>query len=1252
MMKKSINWIIPLLMLVGLGLYGCTDSLRLAKGDLPSDIEQPQEGSDDGEWIPYTMEFNASDMITPPLRALTKDGENDIESGSVRVLVFNTTPNTNFAYEAPVTSVTPDATKDKATGKVQLLLKHTDAAEYKFVMLANVPESGKSISTPNEGTSYEEVMKLFTYDMPDKGAWKNGELPMWGEVTTFVNHNDGANPQIGTVNLIRAVARIDVGLNVTKGQEQDGTLFNETATGITGIELTSVKFYNMNNKGTVAPAASALEDNKTKVTAPTIPDGATAQSDALDMTSELNPDKNLLLRSVYVPEAANDPAEASKDGETLEPTDKQGYMKRPYMVVGLKGADKSNKDRVTYFRIDFLKKNGEEATATYKYLPLLRNYRYLVNIQNVGGPGFDDENDAKQGPAANIMYNVVVWNESEMTNVQYDGQYMLGVSKDKFKFYREGGSLSAKVQTSFPKGFTIEGLPDWISYSIKPAVDGKNETTDEKIVTFTIDKSVTGDRTWPELEADAENALKAAYVQAGRMKWLLHFEQSKDLNVAIQIYSDPECTKVLQFVNIHQFGEDYGKTPEKTIMKDGKQLTAEEVGATVTFYVKTEPENLRPIISTEGINRFIFSEPEEIGGGVWKYTVTAPDVTEDKEPFDNFISNYHFTITHVATDRSASADLVVQQVEYNAIPYYDEDFQRSLVSNSGEKLYYLMDGNDKKYWVKGNAKYNIELLESKSFYAKGDVITKFDKVNETKPLLSGKEIHFTAAEDLKEPKLFEGEAKFRISSPNGLFPTREYSVFLISAIKQPEANTYMMKANKDGQGQAILIPVSRINTAANYFDKILEHDGSIPTDNTSPYPLPTDKENLRLNRLDEDDSWSANIVWTDIHDESKTSTLEKSGLEILEHFGGAGPESYILVKAGATPGNILIEVRSGKLAMRNTLWSWMIWILDEYPTVIPIDKTMTGGGGNVADKVYLMSHHLGAKRAPIAAEHLVTNSPENAPSHGMLYQWGRKDPFPAPQVLATTKYYNGEGKRYYFENNAHGDRANRGYDDATAAAGASYSVKQSIEKPASIVAHQTFWNFESMPFRLMSFFRKKWVFRYFWNHYPMDSSDITDNTGGKEDSGNEFNPNATASGRDPFGGKTVFDPSPYGFRIMNQKEAMAVRLAYYHHTYVTPNLYTVFTGWVYDGDYTNGNSQGNGVACYAVCQARDSHAGSYLVNTIKGSKSGWTAAGNNNAAYRRSTTISVRPVADIGPYGKDGEYGNTDSPNYLKYLPK
>ena len=133
-----------------------------------------------------------------------------------------------------------------------------------------------------------------------------------------------------------------------------------------------------------------------------------------------------------------------------------------------------------------------------EYLPLLRNHRYLVNIKAVGGPGFDTEEDARKGPAANIMYNVVVWNESMMSDVLYDGQYMLGSALTISLFYREGGSLNGKSADFLAGGVHDRGTAAWIGYSIKPSDPDKTAPTDEKTVTFTVTEHVDASRMWPE----------------------------------------------------------------------------------------------------------------------------------------------------------------------------------------------------------------------------------------------------------------------------------------------------------------------------------------------------------------------------------------------------------------------------------------------------------------------------------------------------------------------------------------------------------------------------------------------------------------------------------------------------------------------------------------------------------------------------------------------------------------------------------
>jgi len=1149
-------------------------------------------------WTSVSMSVEGLGLRNPLTRSLTPEGENSTAAERIRLLVFD--KDDKFSYEAKVTSYTPSGVPadKKGKGTMTLLAKNTPSGDTStFVMLANIAASDETGVDKLTGKTREEVMELFTFSMPEKGEWKDGELPMWGVSDPVrVDHSSGAVPKLGIIYLVRAVARVDVGLNLSSTSEGAST-FDEKAGGIEGITLTKVFFYNTNAEGRVSPVENETYWDKAnrKAKQPSIPDPAPAVTGKIDRTSSIV-DEKILLREVYVPEAVNAPTAATQgaNGETLPENNTENYLKRPYIVVGLTGADKSRPDKETFFRIDYLKRTGAEADATYEYLPLLRNHRYLVNITEVGGPGFDTEEDARKGPAANIMYNVVVWSESTMSNVQYDGQYMLGVSDDHFTFYREGGSLMAKVQTSWPEGFTVEGLPAWISYSIKPSEPGKAALTDEKIVTFTVTEQVDTDRSWPEKPEDAQNALKAAYVKAGRMKWFLGFEQSKDINVTLRIFADEACSQPLEFIEVNQYGESYGQSG-KMVTKDGRTLTAEEAGAKVTFYVKTEPHDLEPVFHAEAANPFKIEKADQLAGGVWRYMVTAPDITENLEYFDNFNTTYTFTVTHAGTSRSASAKLSLLQKEYNAIPFFDKWLHQSLLVSSNS--IYLMDGRQKQYYVKANSEYKVELVSALSDNGAGNVIETFIPFHEADPSLSGKPVAFTAVDDIKTPRLYSGKARFKIYSPEGFFPEREFVVELVSGIVQPESNTYMVKA---GSKQGIFIPVSRVNTAYDYYKKLLDHDASM----SGNQGLPGNKEDFMLNKLDTDDDWTVNILWTDIKATGGRNDIERAGLSKLSEQGGSGPNSYIYVKPGQKPGNVLIEIKSGKIKGNPTLWSWHIWIVDKYPTVLNVGKY----GGDGAATVQLMSHLLGAYEA--------VNSQYSASAYkefGMQYQWGRKDPFPAHDVRANTNFYDGNGKPFDFLWEQKGDRANNGLDNAQEARGAAMTMKQSIERPNSIVSHQSFWLYECFPHRLVNNFKNRWVFLYPWNR--------PSRTGKPED----------------VGGKTVFDPSPYGFRIMSQNEAVTLRFAYYNES--KSGLKTPLPGSIYDGSFLNGNTGGN-EAIFAVAQARnDAHAGRYLLNST-GGRPGWAPASNTNATYRRCMTYSIRPVVD------------PEAKNYNKYLPK
>lgn len=96
-------------------------------------------------------------------------------------------------------------------------------------------------------------------------------------------------------------------------------------------------------------------------------------------------------------------------------------------------------------------------------------------------------------------------------------------------------------------------------------------------------------------------------------------------------------------------------------------------------------------------------------------------------------------------------------------------------------------------------------------------------------------------------------------------------------------------------------------------------------------------------------------------------------------------------------GNAVIAVYSGPNATGDILWSWHIWGVGD---TLPADyEVTTKVGGNVAlgtGSVVLMDRNLGAYPSTDEQRLETTRTAENEAKsvNCMLYQWGRKDPFP------------------------------------------------------------------------------------------------------------------------------------------------------------------------------------------------------------------------------------------------------------------
>ncbi len=112
-----------------------------------------------------------------------------------------------------------------------------------------------------------------------------------------------------------------------------------------------------------------------------------------------------------------------------------------------------------------------------------------------------------------------------------------------------------------------------------------------------------------------------------------------------------------------------------------------------------------------------------------------------------------------------------------------------------------------------------------------------------------------------------------------------------------------------------------------------------------------------------------------------------SNLIALSDFSSSNQK--VKITAGSSSGNAVIAAYDGPNATGNILWSWHIWVTDYNPDSSPVKN------GNIYtyNSRTWMDRNLGA----------TTATPGNVNTLGLLYQWGRKDPFPGSTTLTGTE---------------------------------------------------------------------------------------------------------------------------------------------------------------------------------------------------------------------------------------------------------
>ncbi|WP_085536713.1 hypothetical protein [Massilibacteroides vaginae] len=443
MIKNKAYYLLLIALVVAFGgLFSC------ANDDLSQEIKSvPSEGF-------MKLQLSLPDYQMPDIidkrtgtRAMDDKAENTIKTDQLQVLVFSEeATDTTYYYKAPVVdgSLQIDPS-DPSKATVTIKMVKTDTPETKKVSMIVIANHDLAGVTLTEGVSRkEEVVKNLQYLMPaSNGKWNastgnSTSLPMWGEIKGVkVSEQNMIAPEL---ILYRALARVDVGLAF----KTTGGSITEEAEGIAGFKISDVKVYRTFNKGYLAPLSASPKPGEIGYE-PSVPGDATRRADNAPVSFGPFTQTNSYVREIYIPEA-NLPGTPSNDNMHC-------------IVVG------GYYDGVrSYYRLDFAEDTDRD---TRVYMPILRNHRYIFNIKNVSGVGFETPEDALRSVSSGtIDYELIVWDET-IHEMHIQGKHYFGLDNREITLNAKrtaempANRFDIKYQTNYPITNTDKITFEW-----------------------------------------------------------------------------------------------------------------------------------------------------------------------------------------------------------------------------------------------------------------------------------------------------------------------------------------------------------------------------------------------------------------------------------------------------------------------------------------------------------------------------------------------------------------------------------------------------------------------------------------------------------------------------------------------------------------------------------------------------------------------------------------------------------------------
>lgn len=452
------------------------------------------------------------------LRAIGEDQENAVQT--VDVLAFRVGNDGKEYYDYNV--------KAKLTstqvGKIYDLKMTvwTKSYQQRFVFITNAEAEVReflSSKTSWKDTEKEAMLNLLNYSYENEGdKWNTTSadnytaFPMWGESSTILVTTK-TNQLSTTIYLLRMIAKIDVQIDTT-------------VAGLTDkFKLTSVRFYNTNTKGSIAPYSENISADAKGVDKASIPSDAAIYLGPLEYNSSYFSTPGVAMKGVIYT------FETSAEGAigTADPS------KATCLVLGGHydgGAE-------TFYRVDFL----EDDDKTYR--DILRNKLYTVNIKNVKTAGHGTPEEAFNGKSVNLDAEILEWDESGMNNIVVDNQFYLSVSQNEFFFSKEAcdDEQSNNVLTVITDYFISASEQGW---KIDKIVDENGDPID-----WLESSKMSGDAddltklilTYDEFAGPDERVAKIHF-SAGRLQYIVTVTQYFEQGATITFHEHKEQGRV------------------------------------------------------------------------------------------------------------------------------------------------------------------------------------------------------------------------------------------------------------------------------------------------------------------------------------------------------------------------------------------------------------------------------------------------------------------------------------------------------------------------------------------------------------------------------------------------------------------------------------------------------------------------------------------------------------------------------------